>query len=224
MLYAALGDSITYGYEATKPDQRFVSRLKLKLSKMRRVSVFEQAKPGWTSRQLLKSLPSVPNCIWEEAHIITVMVGGNDLLRAVPWVINGDAGKTLLVAEKFRDHLTQIIQTVNRPQNKVFLATIYNPFPNYLVAKQCTQILNQAVKSVAKRERVFLVDLDFAFLQHEADWIRGYKSGEIKDFKLRSNPIHPNDEGHEAIAEMFFKAYRKTFKSKIKQVGKERTR
>lgn len=222
MLYAALGDSITHGYEATDPERRFVSRLRYRMARQGRISTFIQAKPGWTSKQLLKSLPSVPECIWEEAKCITVLVGGNDILRAVPWVVNGDAGKAMLVAEKFRDHLTQILRIIKRRQNRVFLATLYNPFPNYIVAKECTHILNQAIISVAAREHVRLVDLERAFSGQEKRWIEGYKEGELKDFKLRNNPIHPNDAGHEAIADLFFKAYRQSLKPPLKSQARSK--
>lgn len=207
MLYSALGDSITYGYDSSVENRRFVSRLKNQLAKQQRVSLFVQAKPGWTSKQLLKSLPKIPSCIWDETSVMTILVGGNDLLRSSPWILNGDSARCIRIADSLRENLTEIIQLVKRPNAKIMLATIYNPFPNSLIANECTDLINKSIRLVATREKLVLVDIYRLFLERESHLIHGYRRGEVRDIKLRGNPIHPNDRGHAEISNLFFRTY-----------------
>lgn len=207
MLYAALGDSITFGYVAS-PEKRFTTRIQSTLAKRQRVSMFVHARPGWTSKQLLRSLKKVPTAIWDEASVITILIGGNDLLRHVPWLLGGDTGRSIKVADRLRENLTEIIRTVRRPHTKILVSTIYNPFPNYLLAAECTTIINKSIRLAVHRENGILVDTHAVFLGKEHRFVEGYRGGELRDFKLRGNPIHPNDAGHEAIARAFLHAYR----------------
>ncbi|MCL6548631.1 MAG: SGNH/GDSL hydrolase family protein [Alicyclobacillus sp.] len=208
MLYAALGDSITYGYSASSPDRRYVARLQRSLRQP--VSLFVQARPGWTSKQLLRSLPRVPACIWDEAKLITILIGGNDLLVSAPWLLDGRSGRIFKVAERLYDHLTDIVRFVRRPQSTVIVGTLYNPFPNSLLAREYFHILNQTIRLAADREQVVLADVAAQFSDQEAELIDGFRRGTLRDLRLIGNPIHPNDAGHEAIAQSLLAAYRRT--------------
>ena len=209
MLYAALGDSITYGYSAIEEKHRFVNRIQSALSKQQPVNVLLNAKPGWTSKQLLTASRKVPDCIWAEARLITVLVGGNDLLRSIPWLLEGNAAKALRVADRVRDNVAQLVSLVKRPNSIVILGTLYNPFPNSLLAEEYTEAINKSLHSIAQREHVHLADLRKPFYRHEGRFIEGYRQGRLQDIRIRGNPIHPNDEGHEAIARVFLQTYRR---------------
>ncbi len=226
VIYAALGDSITYGYLATTADKQFVSQVHSRLRRNRRVSLYMVAKPGWSSGQLLKSVKNTPKCIWDESGIITIMVGGNDLLRASPWILNGMASKTLHIADRLGQNLAEIVRIVKRPYVKILVATIYNPFPNSLVAEECTKVLNSSVRLVVSRENLVFVDVHKAFKWKEHRLIEGYNNGQISDLKFRKNPIHPNDLGHKRIAQLFFSAYQKAniIKVKARNRGRINTR
>lgn len=223
MIYAALGDSITYGYHATTEKKHFVCRIQASLARARRVSLFTVAKPGWTSKQLLKSVKSVPKCIWDESGVITVLVGGNDLIRVSPWLLNGITSKSVPVADKLADNLNEIVHVVKRPYNKILIGTVYNPFPNSLSAEECTGILNKSIRLVAFRENLILVDLYRAFRCKEHQFIEGYKNGQMRDFKIHHNPIHPNDFGHYCISQAFLTAYRAINMTKLRQKGKRQS-
>ncbi|MBX5435818.1 MAG: SGNH/GDSL hydrolase family protein [Alicyclobacillaceae bacterium] len=206
MLYAALGDSITYGYCATSPERRYVARMQRALRQP--TSLFVQARPGWTSRQLLRTLRRVPECIWDEAKLVTILIGGNDLLVSAPWLLEGHPGRTFKVAERLYVHLTDIIRYVRRPQSTVIVGTLYNPFPNSLLAKECFHVVNETIRLAAQRERVAVADVAARFANREADLIDGYRRGTLRDLRLIGNPIHPNDAGHEVIASTMLAAYR----------------
>lgn len=208
MMYVALGDSVTYGYSSTKEQLAFPRRLARKLSaRQRRYHVYLQAKPGWTSKQLLKSLESVQDCIWEEAKLVTLMIGGNDLLRSSPWLLNGNHDRLLRIVDRYHENVTKIVETAKRPQQKFLIATLYNPFPNSLLAEEYTDLVNEVVRRVARRHRLTVVDIASAFRGRESKFVDGYKRGSIRDFKLIGNPIHPSDEGHAAMSNAFARAY-----------------
>lgn len=209
MLYAALGDSITFGYSSSRDANSYVNRLKRTLSNQQQVNVYQTAKPGWTSKQLLRAVKKVPPSIWEEAKVITILVGGNDALRAAPWLMNGNRTRLLQVSDNLQKNLSEIISIVKRRQNIVLLGTLYNPFPNSLMADECTDVLNRAIRKTSRRQGVWLVELQESFAGREPKLIDSYKRGILKDFRLiRANPVHPNDAGHRAIAQAFLRTYR----------------
>lgn len=210
MLYAALGDSITYGYTAGDENSRYVARIQSSLSKQQAVNVFLHAKPGWTSKQLLKSAERVPDVIWAEARLITILIGGNDLLRAVPWLIEGNTARIMRIAEKVRDNVAELVHLIKRPHSTILLATLYNPFPNSLLAEEYTEAINKSLRMIAQREKVHLADVRKHFFRRESEFIDGYRHGKLRDMRIRGNPIHPNDTGHEAIAQVFLRTYRRT--------------
>ncbi|GGJ00776.1 lipase [Alicyclobacillus cellulosilyticus] len=209
MIYAALGDSITYGYSASSPERSFVSLIRRALLRQQPVHVLLQAKPGWTSKQLWASLSRVPECLWDEARLVTVLVGGNDMLRAAPWLWDGNMGRMLKIADRYRDHLTKIVQRVKRPAAVVVVGTLYNPFPHSGLAEACTELLNQTIRQVAAREQVWVADLGKLFHRREGELIHGFRRGILQDFRFFRNPIHPNDHGHELIAQAFLRVYRR---------------
>lgn len=209
MLYAALGDSITYGYSSSAPEHSYVSHLSREIQTNEQVNVYLHAKPGWTSTQLAKSLPKVPDVIWGEAKLTTLLVGGNDLLKVAPWILSGDNGKVLKVAENLYQNLLKIAQTVNKGNGVVLIGNLYNPFPSSLMAAEYIRRLNDAVHAVAERERLRVVDLCSLFQGNEHRFIEGFKAGELRDLKIFKNPIHPNNRGHKAIAGQFLNAYKR---------------
>jgi lysophospholipase L1-like esterase len=209
LLYAALGDSITYGYEATTDQAGYVRRFAKALSKRQPVNVFLNAKPGWTSKQLLKSLSQVPECIWAEAKVVTIMVGGNDILKASPWLLNGSDKTVFKIAQRVQDHLEQMVETVRQPGATVVIGTIYNPFPNSVLAEEYMDTVNKSILRVAEQHNLAVADVRSLFRNQEDKYIKGYKQGVLRDMRLIGNPIHPNDAGHQAIARSFLSAYRR---------------
>ncbi|RIV24565.1 SGNH/GDSL hydrolase family protein [Alicyclobacillaceae bacterium I2511] len=228
MLYVALGDSVTFGYSATRVEQSFVRRLQRFWTRPQRpVHVYLQAKPGWTSKQLLRSLADVQDSVFAEAKVTTLMIGGNDLLRGAPWLINGNHARMLKIAEQLNDHVQQIVQHVRTLGPQMMIATLYNPFPQSLLAVEYTQIVNRLVRRVAHRNGLLLADVAQAFEGREQEWIEGYRLGRMKDFRLIGNPVHPNNAGHAAIAQVFIRAWRQAHPQVQKdrrQTSKLRTR
>lgn len=208
MLYVALGDSITYGYSSTSEETRYATLVQRSLSKQP-VNLHVHAKPGWSSKYLLKSLKTIPPVIWGEAKLITIMIGGNDVLRSLPGLLDGNPNRMLRVAERYYENLVEIVQMIRRPQSTMVIATIYNPFPNSMIVEQYIEVLNKTIRMCAQREGLLLADVHKHFTRRESDYIDGYRRGRIRDFRFFGNPIHPNDEGHRHIARIIMEAYRK---------------
>lgn len=220
VLYVALGDSVTYGYSATNNRRSYVQRIARSLSKQERVNVYLHAKPGWTSARLLKSVKSVQPSIFDEAKLTTLMVGGNDLLRSSPFLLNGNHSHLMKVADRYYQNLTNIVELAYRPGTRFIIATLYNPFPNSVLAEEYTGLVNDCVRRVARRYNLLLADIAARFDGKEFRFVEGYKRGSIRDFRIRGNPIHPNDAGHGAIAQGFLAMYRRAGVKDIAKGGK----
>lgn len=206
MLMLALGDSITYGYGATTPEHSFAKLLQKQFAKNVRATLHVQAKPGWTSRQLNRSLRELPACIFDEAEIVTLMIGGNDLLKAAPFLLTGSADRIAQVCERSREEIEEIVECANRSYNTFALATLYNPFPNFGLAEQITNQYNDMLRAVAARNGLVLVESQKSFRGREHDYVENYRNGLFRDIRLFRNPIHPTDAGHHALYQAFYRA------------------
>jgi lysophospholipase L1-like esterase len=77
----------------------------------------------------------------------------------------------------------------------------YNPFPASALSGTWVGAFNQQTAEVADRWEATLIDLHEWFAGQEPWWIDGYKTGSLDDISLVGpKPIHPNDHGHQAIA------------------------
>lgn len=202
-----MGDSITYGYEATDEDRRFVSVLTGKLNARTPTYPYVHARPGWRAEQLLAGFPRIPEAILREADLVTLLVGGNDLLRAMPWYLDSPEGGRQRLVQTFCPAFRDILRAVARKDTCVLVSTLYNPFPGWDVAADAVGGLNALIADMAVEQNCGLVRLDKWYGGRETRYVKGYKRGEAGDFRLVRNPIHPNDEGHARIADALYDAF-----------------
>ena len=206
MIYLALGDSITHGYDASNEAEKYVTKLVQHLNEKKKTSFYVHAKPGWTSQQLLKSLDRIPQCIVEEAELISLLIGGNDLIKAMPWFLHDKDEGMFRLRQSFYPQVEQIIDKVNvNPEAIFMLCTIYNPFPNSDLAIFAVDGLNTMLKQIAEQKHCVLVPVHHYYGGNEQELVNRFKRGALEDFRLFKNPIHPNDLGHTRIAEAIFK-------------------
>jgi lysophospholipase L1-like esterase len=211
---------VTYGYSSTNPSKSFVQRFARGISKQEKVNVFLHARPGWTSTKLVKATKAMQPTLFDEAKIVTLMVGGNDLLRSSPFLLNGNHAHLIKVADRYYQNLVSIVEMVKRPQSKFIIATLYNPFPNSILATEYTKLVNDCVRKVAHRYRLLIADVDARFDGREVRLVEGYRRGTIRDFRIVGNPIHPNDAGHGAIAQVLMAVYRRASAKDMARGGK----
>jgi lysophospholipase L1-like esterase len=222
MLHVALGDSITHGYSASSDQTSYIHRLGVTMYRKNPPNVYLQAKPGWTSRQLLKSVKSIQEAVWNEARLVTLMIGGNDLLYSVPWLLNGGDAQIIKVADKLYQNITEIVEIAKRPHHKFIIATLYNPFPNSMRAEEFTNRVNQSIRLVAKRHGLTVADVRRAFSGREGKFIEGYRRGQLRDLRLIHNPVHPNDAGHAVIARAFQRASQRAQENRMRKSVRKR--
>ncbi|MCL6515690.1 SGNH/GDSL hydrolase family protein [Alicyclobacillus sp.] len=219
MRYTALGDSITAGSGASRPDRAYPARI-LEASARTRSPAARRpgladclavlAEPGWTTAALDAAVLEQDPLWLTRADAISVWIGGDDLAAAglallrVPRSAIGQAAPRLIEAAiaSHRRHLAHLLRHLRQTSRaRLVVCTQYNPFPNSPLAAMAIAQLNQATRSVAAEFGAALAPADTWFAGREALLIRGYRTGRLEDVLTDPVlPVHPNDEGHRVIA------------------------
>ena len=209
IVYTALGDSITFGYNASSPWRGYPNLLRAKLHRSGSAVVEVLSEPGWTSGALNAAVFGDGGLeLMLRSSVVTIWVGGNDLAYAgLRLLRSGQAGAGAQQAfagtvAAYGRNVAALVTAVRRvSQAQILLCTQYNPFPHSPIAAQAVGALNQATAAAASQLRVQVAPVHEWFAGREAALIDGYRSGRLEE-ALRSPrlPIHPNDAGHAVIA------------------------
>ncbi|OYD09854.1 SGNH/GDSL hydrolase family protein [Paludifilum halophilum] len=203
--YVALGDSITVGYSAVGR-RGFVDRLADRLSQQGHpINVYNAARKGMTSRLLVDQLAGSPylHHLLYRANLITLCIGGNDLLYAyIRFFLSGDPSVYFQTVYHYEFRLRRIYSLIrSRSSAPLFTLNLYNPFPHSPSAVTWISAINDRIEKISAGWSVPIIDLYHHFLGSEPFLIRGYRTGHLSDYRLfGSNPVHPNDRGHQLIA------------------------
>jgi Lysophospholipase L1 and related esterases len=198
MLYTAIGDSLTVGVGSTLFQPNFVSLYQQDLEYVFRtpVSKLVFAKNGATTADILVTLsrPDVIRGI-QEADIITLTGGGNDLLRAgKTWVKTGNRE---IVAEAIKDCLTNMNQIVaalirlHSGKDKVPLIRVlnlYNPFYQIPESYSWLESYNHELNRLERYPTVRVADVCRAFNSYEP-------------YLLSIDHTHPNPAGYRVLTQ-----------------------
>jgi lysophospholipase L1-like esterase len=195
--YMALGDSLVAGYGAVPATQGYVYLL-YKDGAFDRVTntlLSNAGVPGVTSRQVLEH--QVPQAI--EAFrptVITLTVGGNDLLRILK---GADAGQVL---SEYQTNLTLILQNLRTalPNTRIVVSNLYT-VPQIPGADQIVPIFNQIVTSVASAFNVPVADVYSAFHGRHGLLL-------IERPGAAPDEVHPTNAGYQVMAKAFEAAIR----------------
>lgn len=209
-IYLALGDSITAGHGVTNPSLAFVRQVS---DFTKKKSLTEQtvvmARNGWTTKDVLKAANAISPEIWQQTNVLTLMTGGNDLRKLLRRQYLSFAGQPIspaLVYKQLREfgyHMDSLCTYVAEQKIPyVIVATVYNPVPHFPLATRAISALNGIAREIAEQYKFGVVDVQTEFLNHEAYYIHGYKTGRFEDLvsPIR-RPIHPNNTGHKRIAD-----------------------
>lgn len=224
MLYVALGDSITAGEAASSPQFTYTHRLVKRLSATCQKSVCGEvlAEPGFTCQALQSAVLENSSSVLTAASIITIWVGGDNLIDAALQSLSalqsglptatprkeGALKQTLAMAvqrsisgySKSLEGLVRHIRSVSKC--RVVLCGQYNPFPNSPLAATAIGSLNQATAAIASASGCPFAATEAWFSGRERELIAGYRNGRVEDvLTLHVPPVHPNDRGHQVIAE-----------------------
>jgi lysophospholipase L1-like esterase len=203
--YMALGDSITFGQNASSSSRAYPSRvtsmLKLKGIQAKRIVL---AQPNWTSDDLAEKIytdPSLLSC----AEVVTIWIGGNDLIHYGLSLLRKPTTPILEMMNRYKRRLDIILGLVRIMEVKhIICCTQYNPFPNSAIAVDAIRTMNQLITSSATTNRCLVARVDLWFSGNEHSLIYGYQGGHAEDALRGFAAVHPNDQGHEVIASGLF--------------------
>lgn len=195
--YMALGDSLAAGYGAIPATQGYVYQLYQEgvFDKVTNTLLSNAGVPGVTSRQVLDH--QVPQAI--EAFrptVITLTVGGNDLLRILK---GANAGQVL---SEFQINFTLILQNLRTalPNTRIVVSNLYT-IPQIAGADQIVPIFNDIVAGVASAFNVPVADVYSAFHGRHGLLL-------IERHGAAPDEVHPTNAGYRVMAQAFEKAIR----------------
>ncbi|MCY9692282.1 SGNH/GDSL hydrolase family protein [Paenibacillus alginolyticus] len=203
MIYTALGDSITFGEDASSLRKAYTQLTVSTLnSRSRRVTGYVLARPGWSSYDLLDAV------IWEGASmirqsaVVSIWIGGVDLANAALFSLRSQQPlNAKQIATSYKRNLSAILSQIkNCSHARIICCTQYNPFPNSPLAIESIDRLNHLTNELAQSYDATIAPAHSWFEGKQADLIYGYQKGKIEDALSGSLPIHPNDRGHQVIA------------------------
>lgn len=213
----SLGDSISFGYEPGKPNTSPSPIAFPNLILGGNQHVVNLSMPGATSTDLLSRLDAQVLMEVEDADLITINIGSNDILKAIgfseilknqtpitdPVLLAQMQANALQASQDLASNLTSIFAAIRSNSDApIFIYNIYNPFPavdqnvspfgSFLntVGGQIAAAVNVEMASQSQALSnigVFIIDAYSAFDGNQSSYV----------FPM---DIHPTPEGHAALA------------------------
>lgn len=194
--YMAFGDSLTVGFGA--PDGRgFVYSFKMKVEQWLNVPVqlIQAGTNGATTSELLQTLESDPQIQKDvqEADIITITAGGNDLIQAaIPFFYQNDPAFLKSALQTYESNYKEIMaqietlrQGIDTPY-VIALIGLYNPLPQVPESAYWVQRFNLFLRKL-EQPHIHIVQVYDAFVGQDTRY-------------LSDDAIHPNEDGYDELA------------------------
>jgi lysophospholipase L1-like esterase len=196
--YMALGDSLSAGYGAQPATNGFVYRLYKQgtFDKIPNTLFANSSVPGANSQDVL--LHQVPQAVQRfRPHIITLTVGGNDLLA----ILSGDDPNVVL--QEFQNNLIAILASLRSqlPDSTIILGNLYT-IPDVPGASTIVPIFNQILEGVASQFGVAVADVYGAFLNKNGLLLIDRNGAAMFE-------VHPTNAGYKEMADAFENAFLK---------------
>lgn len=209
--YIALGDSLAAGQTPNREiDTGYSDLIAQEIARNQPLAFYSKALafPGYTTAQVLERVQSEEaKPLLQNANLITVSAGANDLLRLIQ--VDGASGSIAFQQipadyslNKARENMVKLIAELKKraPNAQVYVMGYYFAYPHVResqkigTAKQLDK-LNEILARVSKEAGVQFVSVDAAFGDKAKDKI--------------PNPldVHPNAEGYRAMANQFLAMY-----------------
>ncbi len=196
--YVALGDSLTTGVGILPFDPGFVERYEdLTQGKLNRpISLYKHDKVGATTSDLLQSLRSDDfiKTVLRHADIITITIGGNDLIRAgKAFLQNKDETVLFQALDTSIKNISSIITILNELVSKyegpfiIRLTNLYNPFPQVTQVDTWVQKFNEHLQKFSSISNLKVANI-YSIFENDTENL------------LSTDGIHPNRKGYEQMA------------------------
>ncbi|HFI0419215.1 TPA: SGNH/GDSL hydrolase family protein [Streptococcus suis] len=225
--YLALGDSLTEGVGDVTGQGGFVPLLAQSLNNQYGYEVMYQnfGISGNTSNQILKRMKEDKDLklALEEANLLTVTVGGNDLRKVlVKNLTNLKLSTFDKPAKEYGKRLESIIKTA-RQQNAdlpIYILGIYNPlylsFPELTEMQIVVDKWNQTTKQITEKYKdVYFVDINellYKGLEGEMG-VSQSNSTTTNNLLYEEDHFHPNNTGYEIMKKALLEKMYETEKS-----------
>jgi lysophospholipase L1-like esterase len=203
MIYTALGDSITFGENASSLAQSYPRLIVSALhSKSCRAQGFVLAQPGWNSYDLLDALIWHGAPVISHSSVVSVWIGGVDLANtALTSLRTNTALEVKQMISIYKRNLSNIFAQLQAGSSaRIVCCTQYNPFPKSPLAVDAVSQLNFLISGISRQFNVTVAPAHKWFEGKQAELIYGFQHGKIEDTLGGFLPIHPNNRGHQVIA------------------------
>lgn len=222
--YVALGDSLTEGVGDSTDEGGFVPLLARQIEAVdkRKVNYQNFGKAGDTSTQIYTRLikqKKIQTAL-KSADIITITVGGNDLMKAFRGNLSNlsklklsDFNKPAQDYQKQLGRLLDKIGSLEKSGAKIYVLGIYNPF--YLSFSDIPELQelvgrwNNAAEEVVNQKKGIFVAIND--LIYKGD---GVAAGSANNLLSQYDEFHPNNVGYRIMANAVFSAYQNSEENK----------
>ncbi|MFD1392063.1 SGNH/GDSL hydrolase family protein [Lacticaseibacillus jixianensis] len=230
----AVGDSLTHGVGDETDNGGYVGLIQgdLEQSGVYQVTAANYGVSGDTSTQILKRVNQQQKlqAAVKRANIVTVTVGGNDLMHVLQkHLLTLSAKDVAAGAKAYRRHLTSLLTALRKlnPEAPIYVFGIYNPFyvyfPKLTAMTTSVKTWNETTKATLSQfNRVSFVDIDSVLTKGTG--VQGTTSADkakLKDAMADSskNPLifetdhfHPNNAGYALMTSQLWKKMQATQK------------
>lgn len=211
ILYVSLGDSLAQGYPyylEKKPygyTDNIYNELKVLENSNYKVDYVNYGTIGYTSTDLLHQISREDVILnISKADIITVNIGGNDMLKALNTKDLNNYEMLLDSINKYSDNLASIFTKIRslNPTVHIYMANLFNPSTpndktNYAMADYMVSYINKVIRDISLPYKIKIIAVDTIFKGHE--------------YGTSANPwfydkIHPDKRGYLEMSKPFSKA------------------
>lgn len=217
--YVAFGDSLAQGYPYYTENKAYsyTDFIYKQLNNMEeyknKVSYTNYGISGFTSSDLLTQISDHDVSLTvSKADIITINIGGNDMLRALNKYSLDDYESILGTIDKYADNLVEIFTQLRgkNPTAHIYMSNLFMPSIkdekniDYDKARYIVSYLNRIITNTSKPYNIKVVQVESIFKGHE------YGTSDSWFF----DPIHPNQRGYSEMAKPFVTVISQDIQSK----------
>ncbi|WP_416433141.1 SGNH/GDSL hydrolase family protein [Lactococcus cremoris] len=225
--YAALGDSLTEGVGDATGQGGFVPLFAKEIENSTGGSVSSQnfGKAGDTSTQIYNRMMKSKKITdgLKKANIITITIGGNDVLK----VIRDNVTKLSSMTEKdfvkpeelYQARVKKLLDKIreNNTQAQIYVLGIYNPFylnfPDLTVMQNVIDSWNTATAGVVSQEKnTYFIPINNLLYKGSGDKqaveADSSTSAVANNLLYTEDHFHPNNIGYQIMADAVFASYK----------------